>query len=400
MTTAVHKRIDDIEALRAFAVVFTLLEHVRYVYFWNGRFTQTVDHFFSFTTGVDLFLCISGFVIARSLLGELAAAPDRTSFWKSVIAFWIRRVYRTWPTSLLWLGVIVVASALFREPGFFFGFRENLANAAAVLTQTANFYGMACLPRNDCGGAGPWWSLSLEEQFYLLLPLTILISGKRLPIVLSVVAVAQLFLPRPGWSFLWVFRTDALALGVLLAIFSRSALYRMLDPKFMARGNRAIAVVGLLLFLLAELPDAGSKLSVIPFPTGMIALVSLALVAIASFDRGYIARGWVKPVLLWVGSRSYSIYLIHWVSMEATKTLWWYAEPKGTHFDGTYSIKFGVVWLVTTLIVSELNYRFLETPLRKRGAHVARALKGDLKLGHEHERRTSEAGALAQHTHN
>ncbi|MEX3972089.1 acyltransferase family protein [Paraburkholderia caribensis] len=378
-----HRRIDDIEALRAFAVMFTLVEHVRYVLAWGNGYVHTFDLFFSATTGVDLFLCISGFVIARSILEDFERAPDNHSFWRISFAFWVRRVYRIWPTSILWVSVILLCSIVFRSSEYFGHFRRNLSDFAGVLTQTQNFHMVGCLPRTECGNAGPWWSLSLEEQFYLLFPFAVFIFRKRLGYFMALVVIAQLFLPRQSWTNLWVFRTDAIALGVLMALFSRGALYKDLNPRYLGSCFYSAITVTTLLFLLASMPGASQKISSVSFSTGMVAIVSAVLVFIASFNGDYIARGHIaKPILLWIGSRSYSIYLIHWFSIYATKTFWWYVEPKGTIFDGKYTLRYLLTWLILTFVLSEMNYRFVETPLRRKGARIAKRMSLGTGISH------------------
>ncbi|ANB71480.1 hypothetical protein AYM40_03175 [Paraburkholderia phytofirmans OLGA172] len=370
-----HRRIDDIEALRAFAVLFTVIEHVRYVLSWGNHYVYIFDLFFSATTGVDLFLCISGFVIARSLLRTLDSASDNETFWRRVFAFWVRRVFRIWPTSIFWVTAIVACGVIFRHAGYFGHFRENLADFAAVVTQTANFHMVGCLPRSECGNAGPWWSLSLEEQFYILLPFAAFLFRRKIAYFMVLVVVAQIFLHRPSWTYGWVFRTDALALGVLLAIFANTKLREAVNPKFLANRLYAIPIVAVLLVLMASMPDAARKISSVPFSTGMVAIIASVLVFIASFDGDYIAKGPIaKTVLLWIGSRSYSIYLIHWFSIQATKTIWWFVEPARTVFDGRYTLRYLLVWIALTVILSELNYRLLETPLRRKGADIARRI--------------------------
>lgn len=368
-------KIEDIEALRAIAVLLTIVEHLKYFLPWHGNPIHRLDDYFAFWSGVDLFFAISGFVIARDILGRLDEVRDADRCWKTIISFWIRRVYRIWPTSLLW-ALVIVAGAIASHGNIIWGsVRQSLADFTAILAQVANFHFWACQSKaGSCGNANVWWSLALEEQFYLALPLIILFFRRWLVQILFAIVVVQIFIPRPLWSLMWATRTDAIALGVLLALFARRPLHAGLRPSFLRKPRYAALVTGALFFLLISLPSNWlGKLETVPFSTGLTAIVSLILVFIASFDQNYIARGWlIKPVLMWIGARSFGLYLIHTVSIMLTCTIWILIEPHGTHFGPEFAGRYLVTWLVLTIGLCEINYRFLETPLREKGKQVAR----------------------------
>jgi peptidoglycan/LPS O-acetylase OafA/YrhL len=87
-------RIDDVEALRVIAIAFTLLQHLEYLFPWGNDLLIRKDNYVALYTGVDLFFAISGFVIERDLLGRLDSAEPSEAKFRSVVAFWIRRVDR------------------------------------------------------------------------------------------------------------------------------------------------------------------------------------------------------------------------------------------------------------------------------------------------------------------
>lgn len=375
MKNATNGRIDDIEALRAIAVAITMLDHLIFLLPWNPPVLSHALQWFNFWTGVDLFFAISGFVIAISLFNQLEATQDSMTFWRNTVAFWIRRIYRIWPSSLLWMVVVVGLSIVLRNTGLMQSPRQNFADLVAVVLQVANFHWAYChaTQRGYCGDIGVWWSLSLEEQFYIALPIFALIFKRRLACFLGAVAFVQLFLHRNFPDFLWYVRTDAICLGVLLAYFTRTNIYRELKPTFMERRWLAVPIVCVAILLLVSLPENyAAKPVVVSFSTGLVALVSIALVFVASFNRDYIVRSkTLKHLFLWGGSRSYSIYLIHLPAMIMTRALWYYIEPQGTVFAGNYFLRFFSVWLFLMLGLSEVNYRVLELPLRRKGREVA-----------------------------
>ena len=90
-----NKRIDDIEILRAFAVILVIVEHMHFNLFaWNTPALAGFYRYFGGWTGVDLFFAISGFVIARDLVPRLHAAGGRENYCSITLIFWVRRFWR------------------------------------------------------------------------------------------------------------------------------------------------------------------------------------------------------------------------------------------------------------------------------------------------------------------
>jgi peptidoglycan/LPS O-acetylase OafA/YrhL len=374
-----HGRIDDIEMLRAVAIIFVLIEHVRLNLFpWVGGENEHLYVYFGLWTGVDLFFAISGFVIARSLLPKLEIADGKTAFFNTTLAFWVRRAWRLLPSAWLWLGVIMLAVMFFNRSGAFGTFRANFEGALAAILYVANFRIVHIFLRAPTGASFPYWSLSLEEQFYLLLPIVVLVARRWLPYVLGAAIVAQLFVQRSGvlgiGLLLNQIRSDALLLGVLIAIWSRHPTYRLFEPTGLRShsGARLIVCGG----LVAALAAAGSEnLNLVTFRIGLVAILAAVLVLIASFDKDYLSPGrMLKPIMLWIGSRSYALYLIHIPAYLAAREFWFRIEPPGTIFDSTYSVRFALTAAPLLLLLADANYRFVEVPFRRRGALIAQRL--------------------------
>jgi len=284
----------------------------------------------------------------------------------------VRRAWRLLPSAWLWLALILVASLFFNRTGAFGLFHSNFTAAVAAMLDVANFHGMTIFAHPEFQNASfPYWSLSLEEQFYLLLPLLVFVSGRRLPIVVAVIVLAQFFLDRLTSLWLNMTRSDALLLGVLIAIWARHPTYRLVEPVILKRSRVArMATTSFLLvaFLAVSVPES----NIVPFTDGMVALVGAVLVLIASYDQDYLmGDGLLKRVMLWVGSRSYALYLIHIPAFFATREIWYRIEPAGTVFGGTYTLRFGLTAMALLATLAELNYRFVETPLRLKGARIA-----------------------------
>jgi len=244
------------------------------------------------------------------------------------------------------------------------------------LIHVANFHWLDCMYFNagQCNvkafSLHIYWSLSLEEQFYFVLPFALLLlPRRRLALGLATLTVLQIFLHRPHWSPMWAVRTDALMLGALIALWQQHPSYRALEPVFLRKRWIAAPVFAALVVLIAALP---SKLQIVSFSTGSLAICCAILVLFASYDRGYLwPRGISRVVLAWIGSRSYSIYLTHLVCYSLVRELWHRIEPPGAVFDSTYTVPFLATALALIVVFSELNFRVVEMPMRRHGRAIA-----------------------------
>ncbi|MEM5315565.1 acyltransferase [Paraburkholderia sp. JHI869] len=366
-----NKRNLDIEVLRAVAILGTLIVHVDILLFWGSDRLSAFSHVFSPWGGVDLFFCISGYVITGNLLRSLDQSRP-SSFSELAFPFWIKRVWRIFPSAWLWATVMLVLSIAFSREGHFGTPTANLIDAAAVISQVANFRIWSCfaIPGTLCGGNVVYWSLSLEEQSYMLLPLLLFFCGRRIVVyALAAAVLAQLFLHRPLLSFLWFFRTDALALGALIAIAKSSGVLAKIEPRWLSNGWRSAIALALLCALLAAIPAAFVS---IPFHTGLLAITSAAMIWIASYARGYtLPDGLIKRAAVYIGARSYAIYLIHIPVYLVTREIWSRIEGNGAAIDGHFTVRFIVTATVLILVLAELNFRLIEQPLRRYGVSLA-----------------------------
>jgi len=373
-TLPVKNRIDDIEILRAFAVLLVIVEHVNFNLFaWNTPALKAFYGHFAGWSGVDLFFVISGFVIARDLVPRLQASETRSAYFRNTLAFWIRRFWRLVPSAWFWLAFILLASVAFNHSGAWGPFDNNLRTVLFSVLQIANFHVARIFGVEFAGAAFVYWSLSLEEQFYIALPLLVFISGRRLPWVLALIVIPQLFLER-NTPLLALIRTDALFLGVLIALWSQLPSYQRLQPRFLRQPGVAFIVLMPLLVILAFNDSDCIRFTASPY--GIVACLSGLLVLAASYDQDYFARpGWLKRPLLWIGTRSYALYLLHMPSYFLTREIWFRLSPAGTQFNSDFTYQFLATALVLLLGLSELNYRFIETPFRRRGVLIARRIQ-------------------------
>ncbi|SDU34586.1 Peptidoglycan/LPS O-acetylase OafA/YrhL, contains acyltransferase and SGNH-hydrolase domains [Pseudomonas pohangensis] len=364
------RRIDDIEVLRAFAVLGVVVYHgLHILYVWSTPTLEWLRASFMGGAGVDLFLAISGFVIARELVPRLLAATNITQAWRMTLAFWTRRAWRLLPSAWLWLALILLASLLLNQTGVFESFEVNLEATLAGVFQYANVRFAYTFMQNPYGASFVYWSLSLEEQFYLLLPLLVLVSRRFLSIVLIGLILYQWFTDRT--LMMVVFRTDALALGVLLAIWSHSFNYNRFRPQIFSR-HRWLGIMTLLVLCLLMGLVGSQALLLSEYRFSIHAALGGALVWLASYNFDLFAFSTtLKRLLLWIGSRSYAIYLSHVPVFFFTREIYYRVSPSKQEFGPEYFWQFTLVSALLIVLLSDLNYRFIESPLRKKGLIIA-----------------------------
>ena len=294
-----HRRAfrPDIEGLRAIAVTLVVLYHAGISWLAGGYI------------GVDVFFVVSGFLITGLLVGELR---ERGSF--SLAAFYARRMRRLLPASVLVLVVTVLLVKLLLPPLASVGLRRD-AMATALYASNVNFAveGTAYLSDTAPSPLLHYWSLAVEEQFYLLWPLLLLVSWKlrraALGLVVGVVGVASLAVSivltaenQPYAFFLLPARAWELAVGAGLAL-SVHRLRRL--PPAVATALVWLGVAGIV--VAALLYDART-----PFPGTAALLPVLATAAVVAGGAVRPARVLATRPLVGIGRISYSLYLWHW----------------------------------------------------------------------------------------
>ena len=366
------KPIMDIEVLRAIAVLGVLFHHLQ-----GSLFTDPVPLLNAIPAsvqtwwGVDLFFAISGFVIARSLLPLLQGCTNRQQRWQQTRYFSLRRAFRLLSSAWLWLALMLLSCLFFNRSGAFGTLSANLQATLAGVLHYANFLFADSFFHYEYGSSFVYWSLALEEQFYLLFPLLILLFRQRLVwALLALVAVQILTVRTP---LLMMVRTDALALGVLLAIWSSQPGYERWQPTFLRRPwagiTALIAIASVLSFMATD------RFTFAPHRIGSIAVLSAVLVWIASYNRDYLMpAGAVQSLLVWVGSRSYGIYLIHIPAYQLVRELIFRLQSSGLPGPSGHSVLTLLLACALIVLLSELNYRLIEMPMRNRGAVLVKRL--------------------------
>jgi peptidoglycan/LPS O-acetylase OafA/YrhL len=361
----------EIEYLRAVAVLLVVLVHAP-VLFPGLSLGQW--------TGVDLFFCISGYVISRSFQQSFNRAIEDGRWSSAALAFWVRRFFRLTPSAWLWLAINVFGAWAYNSSGSFLGTPEqNVRDALYFVGFIANF----ALASGAMHSNRFFWSLTLEDQFYLMFPFFLLLfRGHWRWVALLVLILLQAIPDRSLRSeeypnYLWVTRLDALMWGCLIHQFSRSQAYAWFEPKILRYRPLAFVVSGALIYCLIEIPKDTFLSYLGDRRESQIALVSAGLVFLASFDRGYALPlpAFLKQVFAWIGSRSYAIYLIHIPLFGILGETWFrYSFLFGDHPpDRRYF--YALAFPLLLVAFAELNFRFVEAPLRHKGVALAKRIR-------------------------
>jgi len=166
----------------------------------------------------------------------------------------------------------------------------------------------------------------------------------------------------------------ALLLGVALAVWSGTTSYRALRPDFLSSRPLLRAACFLLLLITLAAVTAAQGLSI---RTGIISCICACLVLLASHNRGLLIQdGVMRRLLTFLGARSYGLYLIHGPAFFLTREIWYKLSPENAVFGPEYSLRFLAAGLLLLFLLNEINYRFVEVPLRLRGRAIAERFEG------------------------
>ncbi|WP_460164246.1 acyltransferase family protein [Pseudomonas sp. S2_F03] len=372
-----NKKNHEIEALRAIAVFLPVLGHMGNLLYWNPTIGQIT---LGLWAGVDIFFCISGYVIANAFYKTFystARREDKTRFVKEVVSFYIRRAYRILPSAWLWIAVVCVCSVFFNQSGIFGALKANLFDALSIVLSLSNFHFASCyvhtLGDKLCGNNSIYWSVSLEEQFYFLFPFLFFLRIRWISILTGVIllATAIMYYMITPMTYVLFSRVDGILLGVGLAIFQNTKTYHLIQPTFLKNGIMKYVAAPFLVLCILMIPAYGG---VVPFVFTLVSIMCVILVWVGSYNAGYLfPSGTYRKVLAYIGTRSFAIYLIHNPVFWATREIWFRIEGPEAQFNGSDTVRFLATAIVLIVVLCEANYRLIENPLRKRG--IAKANK-------------------------
>ncbi len=376
-----NKSIDELQLLRGFGIVAVMVHHMNGKLFtWSSVPLSQMKTYFAGTAALDMFFVMSGFLIFRLLYNDLSKTEGRFHAMQTSCVFWVRRAWRLLPAAWLWLAIALLLSIFANASGAFGPLKDAWGGVLSAFLFVANFKLGDCYLRYSCGPTFPYWSLSLEEQFYVFLPLLMMFSGKWLLRILLALAFTQFFIPVltfPGY-----FRLQGFLLGVLLGIWSLSPSYRIFEPVFLK--DRPWVRRMVLCILLGWMCSMNRNIIPPVLIAQLSALCGALLVYTASFDRNYLWQdGWLKQFGIWLGSRAYAMYLCHVPLFLLTREIAYRVlgpdVPLGPeHF---WYLLLGSMTMI--VVLSELTYSLLEKPLRRKGMVISTGMMERQQLERE-----------------
>ena len=351
-----RRYITGLDGIRAIAVIMVLSYHLKLSLFKSGFL------------GVTVFFVLSGYLITGILISEVE--EEGTIDLKN---FWLRRIRRLVPAVMSMAVVIIFVSAVVNRVIFTKGCKDFLASVLGFnnwwqIFNKVSYFEAAGIPSpfTHC------WSLAIETQFYLIYPLILLgiyklaksrgegrakrgllFAGVTLLLALiSVILMIVLFDPQQDASRVY-YGTDtrafSLLFGALLAILWE---YRMVPRRLSASVNMVLGSVSFAALLVMTIAINGSSNFWYRGGQFVGTILTVLMVYAVSGRKTWLSRFLSNPVLKWIGDRSYSIYLWHYpiilLISKGIKASWWIT----------------LIEIVLSVVLAELSYRFIETPIR------------------------------------
>lgn len=348
-----RNHLPGLDGVRAVALLLVLGQHAPTRPLINGW------------VGVTVFFCLSGFLITTLLLRELETGTI------DLRAFYRRRAARLCPALVTVVAATIVVLLMARLiggqglsiNGQTLGIGQILAPAGPALTYTTNLFDWFGHPFPG-DHFNYTWSLSVEEQFYLLWPFALLWGygrSRRLFAALTVFFIGTtlavnlyLGLSRAvSYDPHQYFGSDTNALPILVGSFFAIVVHN----DWLSRTARYLAPLGLLavalLPVLAYRNDSYHVSLVIVAGTG---LTLVTMIGVVTRPRSVV--GWLmsSAPMRWLGDRSYSIYLWNILARIVVLNLF------------GHTVVGDIVWIVMFIVLAEASYRFVERPLRTKFA--------------------------------
>lgn len=363
----------DLQGLRAIAILLVVIAHADLMIFPGGF------------VGVDVFFVLSGYLITRLLFRELES-NTRIDF----LRFYARRLKRLFPALMSMLVVIGVLAYFLLSPKEILA---QIASAPYAVTWTSNIYfAFSSLDYfdelSDKDLFLHTWSLGVEEQFYLLWPVLLFVlfkfrvswnsaEYKSYGVMLSGLALICLasfllslywlkYSPQVAFYFM-PSRIWQLSLGAIVFFIFQGRLVS--TGNFTGRSNYRVANL-LLYFGLVIIIGSGLGLDTdLEYPGlwALIPSIGAALVIAAGHYAAQLNNPLSHPVMVWLGDRSYSLYLWHWPILMLGFSLGYQGQIIPT-----------LLLLLLSLLIATVSFQWIELPFWKGNLLIGRPLQNIL----------------------
>lgn len=363
--------LPGLDGLRAIAVSLVIIYHLWPTFMPSGMI------------GVDVFFVISGYLITALLLRE-GAGTGRID----LLNFWKRRARRLLPAIAVLILLVGSITQLIGGDIKVSLDRQVLGAATFSSNWLSIFAGNDYFTQTSPEVFTNFWSLAVEEQFYLIWPLLLVLAGvglkkrwRTFSIVVLVLIALSLTLSTIGAATdspisRIYYGTDTHMYGLLCGVLLAFALPWSLYPSAQEHKLYAVAQPFGMVAFIRVIISWVSLLALIPYalfaqenaqffiPWGLwgaslltVGVIQGLLPDMVAGATSLLRRVLSLPPLVWVGQRSYGLYLWHWPLAVMAHYLYGPDRP--------LAVNLGVV--VATVVITELSYRFVETPVRRHG---------------------------------
>jgi len=333
----------DIDGLRAIAVLSVVLHHIHNAWLPGGY------------AGVDIFFVISGYLLGGALWQEL---KDTGRI--DLRHFYMRRIRRILPAGLAVILASLLMGMVMLQP-------ERLVNlaqsgVASMLFYANHFFGNQpndyFTAQNQAFPLLHYWSLSVEEQYYILLPFLLLVCYRlrgNIGLMLAILIAASLafqywaLAEQPRAGFFWLpARFWELAMGMFIA--TRPALI------FRNVWLKEIIGIACIALLAAGVMIAGNQVEHLQLGTLLTCLATAALIHSGRVDKSIVHRLLSTPPFIAVGLISYSLYLWHWPVLQ----YWEYLTKSPITLSAI------PVYLLVCVALAFISWKWIEQPFRNK----------------------------------
>ncbi len=330
----------DIDGLRAVAVLAVLFYHTDIAFFSGGY------------VGVDVFFVISGYLITGIIVREIEANEF------SILKFYERRIRRIYPALYAVIAFVFLVSAILYTP---YNFKETGKSAMATIVFASNILFWYQSGYFDAPSTlKPMlhtWSLAVEEQFYIVLPLLIWLVMRFArtwlkPILIMLAALSfglSVYYIKADVTAAFYFahlRAWELLIGSLLAV-------NILPIPTNHNIRHALSLAGI--FMIASSVSLYTHATLFPGTSALLPTMGAALILYSGMGGKSLVGNFLQtPVFVFIGKISYSLYLWHWVIIVFGKL---YIITPATSADK-------VIWIAVSFALAVLSWKFIETPFR------------------------------------
>jgi peptidoglycan/LPS O-acetylase OafA/YrhL len=365
------KQIGALTSLRGIAALIVVVHHFAYYTLpQTGKFLSSYSHFFK--NGylcVDFFFILSGFIMAYVYANDFYGQVDKSDYWKYLRA----RFARIYPLHLFTL-LVLVGLELIKMivlGGNAFTDKFNLTALAANIFLLQAF-DLSCPPLFWCGTYWnePAWSISVEFAIYILFPFilhSILRLKPRGDLVVYICTLLALFLlikfTRGNLdSIIGLPSIARCSLESTLGIITYK-VYQRINYQNMVIPTAITAIA--LIWILGVMHSWTDKYRGI-HDWLILPACSLFILAVSNQSHRASAKILNSKILIYLGTISYSVYMVHWCLLELLKTFW-LSRLTPTFGGGLSIVECSIslmIFILATISTASITYRFIEVPMR------------------------------------